>query len=158
MESFDWQIAGIPLHPLFVHGVVVIVPLAALMLALTAVWPAAARKLTFLTPAMAGVGLILAFLAHTSGEWLSERVRESPALAEHMEYAELMNPLAVLLAAVAVALWWWQRRLTSDRPASRGTRRTVSLVLTVLSVGIAVATLVVIVLVGDAGARATWVG
>ncbi|MFV0452927.1 MAG: hypothetical protein ACK5LS_11940 [Propioniciclava sp.] len=158
MESFDWQIAGLPLHPLFVHGAVVIIPLAALMIMLTAVWPAAARKLTFLTPAVAGVGLVLAFGAHVSGEWLFDRVGRSAALAEHIAYAELMNPAAGLLALAAGALWWWQRRLSSGPPVRPRAARIGTVATSAFGILVAVGALVAVVLTGDAGARAVWLG
>ncbi|WP_233625292.1 hypothetical protein [Actinoplanes sp. ATCC 53533] len=36
---------GLPAHILLVHAIVVLLPLAALLLVLTAVWPAARRRL-----------------------------------------------------------------------------------------------------------------
>ena len=36
---------GLPAHVLLVHAIVVLLPLSALLLALTALWPAARRRL-----------------------------------------------------------------------------------------------------------------
>ena len=54
----DYQFNGLPVHVLLVHLVVIIVPLAALCLLLSAFWPAARRRLGFVTPLVALVALI----------------------------------------------------------------------------------------------------
>ena len=41
---------GLPIHILLVHAVVVLVPLAALLTMLSAVWPAARRRIGIITP------------------------------------------------------------------------------------------------------------
>ncbi|GAA1056937.1 hypothetical protein GCM10017608_10470 [Agromyces luteolus] len=38
MDGIEWEIAGLPLHPLLVHGAAVLIPLSAILLALIAVW------------------------------------------------------------------------------------------------------------------------
>ena len=44
----NWELNGLPLHPLIVHFVVVAFPGAALLLLLSAFWPAARRASVFL--------------------------------------------------------------------------------------------------------------
>lgn len=158
MDAIDWEFMGIPLHPLFVHAAVVLIPLAALMLAVTAVWPAAARKLTFLTPGAGGAAFVFAILAHVSGEWLEPRVDAGAALEQHLDYAEWMNPIAILLLLLSVGLWLWQFYTRKPRRIGAGLKRTVDIAFGVVSVGFAIAAIVAVVLVGDAGARATWGG
>jgi len=65
MGSF--QIAGLPLHPLLVHLVVVLLPLAALATLLHAIWPAARRRLGVVTPLSAGAVLVLVPAAESRG-------------------------------------------------------------------------------------------
>lgn len=158
MESIDWEFAGLPLHPLFVHAVAVLIPLSAIMLVLTAVWPAAARKLTFLTPLMAVAAGAFALLAHTSGEWLEKHTTSTAAIRAHTANADLMNPAAVALAAIAIVLWLWQWYSRPPRPLRPALRRTVGIILAVIAIAIAVYAVVVVVVVGDSGARAVWGG
>ena len=42
-----YLVNGLPTHPLFVHGAVVLVPLTALALVVCAAWPGAARRLSW---------------------------------------------------------------------------------------------------------------
>ena len=157
MENIiDWELWGVPLHPLLVHGTVVLIPLAALMLAVTAVWPAAARKLTFLTPAVAAVACGFALLTHTSGEWLEEQVRETQAIERHASDAGVMNAVAISLLAVALLLWIWQA-MVRRRVRERATLvRAVDIVLAIVAVLMAVGAIVAVVIVGHSGAVATW--
>jgi hypothetical protein len=155
-DLIDWQIWGIPLHPLLVHATVVLIPLAALMLALSAVWPAAARKLTFLTPLVAAVACGFALLTHTSGEWLEERVRETAAVEAHATDAGVKNTVAIALLLVAVVLWVWQG-FVRRRIRERGSLvRAVDIVLGIVSVLMAAGAVVAVVIVGHSGAVATW--
>ena len=55
---FD-TIAGLPLHPLVVHATEVIVPTAALVVAIAAVWPQFRRWARFLPLGIALVALLL---------------------------------------------------------------------------------------------------
>jgi hypothetical protein len=152
----DWELWGIPLHPLLVHATVVLIPLAALMLGVSAVWPAAARKLTFLTPLVAAVACGFALVTHTSGEWLEERVRETAAVERHASDAGVMNAVAIALLLVAVLLWAWQtivRRRIRDRAMLV---RAVDIVLGIIAVLMAIGAIVAVVIVGHSGAAATW--
>ena len=44
------EFQGSALHVLLVHAVIVLIPLAALLTVLSAVWPAARRRLGIITP------------------------------------------------------------------------------------------------------------
>jgi hypothetical protein len=63
-------IAGLPAHALLVHIVVVMVPLTALLVILTVLWPAAQRRLGIITPLVAFATLVAVPLTTQSGEWL----------------------------------------------------------------------------------------
>lgn len=156
MDWLDWEFAGLPLHPLFVHGAAVLIPIGALMLGITAAWPAAARKLTFLTPVVGAAAAAFAVLAHVSGEWLEMQVTATAAIEEHTSQAELMNPAALALAIMSIGLWLWQRYSRPPRDLLPRTRRVVDVFLGFASLVVAVTATVIVVFVGDSGARAVW--
>ncbi|HYN65838.1 MAG TPA: DUF2231 domain-containing protein [Ornithinibacter sp.] len=160
-------IGGIPLHPLIVHAVVVLVPLASLLLLLAALSPRIRHWAGILTPLTATVALVLVPFATQSGEALEERVTETAALEEHTELGESLLWLVLVLAALAWALWFLDRRAqaaaattqagadregTGARPA-RTPLLTAVIVLSVVSV---LATTVQVVRIGHSGASASW--
>ncbi len=70
-------IMGLPTHPLVVHAVVVLVPLAVLAGLLIAVWPAARARYTPHALVLTTVALISVPLAMHSGDQLKPHVRPS---------------------------------------------------------------------------------
>jgi hypothetical protein len=113
------KIAGLPAHVLLIHAVVVLLPLAAAMLVAGAVWPAARRKLGFLTPALALVVLALVPVTTHAGEWLKDRLPETKAIQKHAELGDTLLPWAVGIFVVAAAIWWLGRRYElSWRPSA----------------------------------------
>src|SRR5687768_7998938 len=98
------EILGLPAHPLIVHGVVVLVPLAAAGVALIAFWPAARFRLGYAVLAIAAAGALTAVLAQRSGEQLEDRVRETDLIEEHTDLGATGTTasIAVLVAAIAV--------------------------------------------------------
>jgi hypothetical protein len=68
------EINGLPAHALLVHLVVVVVPLSALAAIVVSLWPAAQRKLTFLVPLGAVVGLIAVPFTTAAGTDLAARL------------------------------------------------------------------------------------
>lgn len=154
-------INGMPGHPLFVHGAVVLVPLTALALVACSAWPNLARRLGWLLPALAAVTLAMVVLAVESGEWLEERVKESALVNEHAGMGEDLTPWTVGLLVVAAALWWLGRsRGRAAGPAAlggtaAGGRRPA--LLDRLPIRIA-ALVVSLVVAGGAAAEAYWIG
>ena len=53
------NLAGLPAHPLIVHAVVVLVPLTAIGVLLSAIWPAARNKIGWISLGFATLVLIL---------------------------------------------------------------------------------------------------
>ena len=157
-----WELNGLPLHPLIVHFVVVAFPGAAVLLVLTAFWPAARRRLGIVTPLLALASLIAVPLATSSGESLEKRVDHSALLETHTQLGDTLLPWAIGVFVVSAALWAWQHYvLTPDRQRPHPTlapttRRVVSVVLSVLVVVSAVGAFVTTVRVGDSGAKAVW--
>src|SRR5512144_1662310 len=155
-------IAGLPLHPLVVHAAVVLIPLSAVLAIVFAVlpqwrwlsrWPTAA-----LSVLVVGVG----FLATSSGESLEET---SPGVEQAVhEHAERGDALSWLLVgfAVLVLVGAWALSGSTSLVSGKGTWESripalEKLMPAALVLG-AVAILVMVVLVGDSGARAVWAG
>jgi len=158
----DWQLNGLPLHPLIVHLVTVAFPTASLLILVGAFWPALRRRLGIITPLIALVSLIAVPLATSSGESLEERVGHSALLETHTELGDTLLPWAIAVFVVAVAQWAWQHWvLTPDtkrpRPIVRGSARLiVGTLLTVLAVGTSIGGIITTVQIGHSGAEAVW--
>lgn len=145
---------GLPLHPLIVHAAVVLVPLASLGAILVVIFPKIRTRYGLLTALFALAAATAAFGARITGPILmdglgmtgSERIERHAALG-------LWTPWPVLLLALTLPIHLWATK-PRDEPASR-TAVLISAILTVLA---AVASLLLIVLAGDSGARAVWGG
>jgi hypothetical protein len=116
------EINGLPAHILLVHAVIVLVPLAALCLVLSAWWPAARRRLGIVTPLLALAALIAVPLATHAGEWLLVRVARTPLVARHAALGRELLPWVIALFVIAVLNWVWFRLL--DRSRRGGTEAT----------------------------------
>ena len=168
-------INGLPAHVLIVHAVVVLVPLAALMAVLGAVWPAARRRLAYLTPLVALAALISVPLATQAGEWLEEHVPESPLVEQHAGEGDAVLAWVVGLFVVACAVWLVgavadrgrvgrtpdgdRSGVGGDQPAGAASwagaswaRALVAVVTLVVAAGATLA----VYRAGDSGARAAW--
>jgi hypothetical protein len=160
------EIHGLPAHALLVHAVVVLVPLAALLVVLSAVWPAARRRLGAMTPLVALVALVSVPLTTHAGEWLERRVPADPLVERHADLGDQLLPWAAGLFVVAAAIWLWSRRATSAGGAggaggaaqatTRGGGSAVTVVLAVLGAVVAVGSVVQVYRIGDSGAKAVW--
>lgn len=139
-------INGLPLHPLVVHAVVVLLPLAALGTIAIAVRSDWRHKYGVLVAAVAALATVLIPVATSSGEALEHRVGDPgahAAMGDTLIWFAL--PLLVLLVALVVL-----DRLRTPSPVS--TMRVVS----ALALVAALATTVQVVRIGDSGARAAW--
>ncbi|HEY4453122.1 MAG TPA: hypothetical protein VGN81_02320 [Pseudonocardiaceae bacterium] len=120
-------INGLPAHVFLVHIVVVFVPLASLLLLLSALWPAARRKLGVITPITALIALAAIPPTTNAGDWLIQRVDRSPELSEHEHLADGLLPWVIGLFAVSVLVWivfekshWLRRDPAQAEPALVG--------------------------------------
>jgi hypothetical protein len=145
---------GLPAHAIVVHATVVLLPLAALVVLLHAVWPTARHRLGIVTPLLAGVALVLVPLSTESGENLERSVGENALVERHAELADGLLPWAIGLFVVAAGLWLLDRRRA--RPASAAEPRWLPIVASVLAVVAVAGTVQQVVRVGHAGATATW--
>ncbi len=154
-------INGIPVHPLVVHAVVVLLPMAIVGTIAIAVVP---RWRTPYGPLVVGIALVATVLvpvATSSGEELEKRVGVP---GNHAELGDQLIWFALPLLVLVTALVLLQR--THDRSAQhdavttgsarRAPGRGLILGVAVLAVLAAAASGVQVYRVGDSGAKAVW--
>lgn len=160
------EIAGLPLHPLVVHAVVVLVPLsAALTIALAVLtrWRWLSR---WTTAAAAVAALAVAWVARLSGKSLldsrpdllgSATLRSQ--IERHQNLGELLS-LTMIPFALLVVLAAWSLAGTTALASGRGAQESrlpaLEKLLPALLVLASLGILVLVVLVGDSGSRAVW--
>jgi hypothetical protein len=148
-------IMGLPAHPLIIHAVVVLIPLAALGAIVVAVWPAARERYASLALAVATVALLSVPLAMHTGDQLEARVQPTPLVERHTQMADGLLPFAALLwlalAVLVFTRWYgakgnmrWGRYLTVGAA--------------IVAVVGAVASGVQVARIGHSGAAAAWHG
>ncbi|NYE37671.1 MFS family permease [Nocardioides cavernae] len=151
------ELNGVPLHPLVVHAVVVLGPLAALTGLAYAFVPRWRWLLRWPLVVLAVVTAVAALVAVAAGEdLLAARPELAPIVEEHEEAGENLRSVALIYAVVA-AVGAWALGGTSALASGRGARPTrfgipVMVLLAVAAVGL----LVTLYLAGDSGARAVW--
>lgn len=135
---------GLPIHPLAVHGAVVLLPLCAIALATLIALPR--WRKTFFPLTMLGLGLsvLFTFIAKESGEALAERVGEPKT---HEALGSILFPASLGLFALGITFFALQR-------TSRPKWQLQLAALFVIAGVISVATLTYFV--GHTGAEATW--
>ncbi|MGC4804550.1 DUF2231 domain-containing protein [Micromonospora sp. DT233] len=155
------EINGLPGHVLVIHAAVVFVPLLAVLAAAYGLLPRWRPRLGWAVAALAVATPIVTFVATQSGEDLEQALREKgygpevlQQVQEHSEYGDVLLWLTVGLAVAAILL------LLATRDDERVTRLPswVSVLLTVLVLGLGAASLVYVYLTGDSGAEAVWTG
>ncbi|WP_416956923.1 DUF2231 domain-containing protein [Nocardioides sp. T5] len=151
------ELNGVPLHPLVVHAVVVLGPLAALTGLVYAAVPRWRWLLRWPLVVLAVVTAVTALVAVAAGEdLLAARPELAPIVEDHEEAGEMLRNVALGYAAVS-ALAAWALGGVSALASGRGARETRFgiPVAVLLAVG-AVALLVTVYLAGDSGAKAVW--
>jgi uncharacterized membrane protein len=144
-------INGLPVHPLVVHAVVVLLPLAVLGTIAIALKPAWRLRYGPLVVAAAAVATVLLPVSTSSGEALEERVGNP---GEHAELGDQLIWFAIPLLVLAAALVWLEWRKAHGKPAIGPS--VLPTALAGLAVVAALATGVQVYRVGDSGARAAW--
>ncbi|MEV4053609.1 DUF2231 domain-containing protein [Amycolatopsis sp. NPDC049688] len=147
---------GLPAHILLVHAIVVLLPLSALLLVLSAVWPAARAKLAGPNAILSVLVVILVPITTEAGEWLERRVAPTPLVRAHTELGDTAVWVAIPVAVLALLVWW--RGRAARRPFLAPASTAVTVVLAVLSVAAAGAAVADVYRIGDSGAQATWQG
>jgi cytochrome bd-type quinol oxidase subunit 2 len=155
ISEFD----GLPAHPLLIHVVVVMVPLAALLLVLSVAWPAARRRLGILTPIAALIGLAFVPVAQAAGEALEHSQPHSELIERHEQFGEQVLIGAALLFVFAVVWWAIHLPVVTDRFTRDGRptwfRWSVAAV-AALSIGSAALAAVQVYQAGHTGAESAW--
>ncbi len=164
-----YLVNGLPTHPLFVHGAVVLVPLTALALVVCAAWPGAARRLSWVLPLLGLMTLALVLATVETGEWLEEHVRETALVKEHAGMGEDLTPWTIALLVLTVVVWWVgrlaaRRTVGPGEPgagagaAARVASLPVRIVVLVLSVLVAAGAVAQAYRLGESGAKSVWHG
>jgi len=151
-------VAGLPVHPLIVHATVVLVPTAALAVAMAAVWPRF-RRWAFALPLLAALAaLALVPLTERSGEALEARVGETPLVEAHAELGEGLLVWVLPLALVAGATFWLavRERRTAARASGVAPARWITVTLAVVALVVAGGTVAQTIAIGHSGATAAW--
>lgn len=140
---------GLPIHPLVVHATVVVVPTAALVVALSVLLPRFRVWAGPLPVLLAAAAVVLSPLSTSTGESLEHQVGESSLVERHAELGEMLVWWSIGLLVVAAVGYWFQRGNRQLRPQAL-------LGLAVAGVLVASGTLVQVALVGHSGAEAAW--
>jgi uncharacterized membrane protein len=139
-------INGLPVHPLVVHAVVVLIPLAAVGAIAIALKPAWRRSHGPIVVAFAVLSAILCPVATSSGEALERHVG---APGDHAELGDQLIWFVIPLAIFSLALVLLDRR-------RRAVASTAVKVVAALAILAGLATTFQAYRVGDSGARAAW--
>jgi hypothetical protein len=143
---------GLPAHPLLVHATVVLVPLAAVFVALAASWPRARRVLGWFTVATAAVALGLVPLSTESGEHLESHLPASDLIEQHAQLADGLLPWVGAMVVTSAALVFLDRR----GPRGVLTSRPLALTVAALALIATAGTVTQVVRIGHSGATAVW--
>jgi len=157
---FD-TIAGLPVHILVIHVVVVIGPLTAVLATAYAVRPTWRLALRWWLVGSAVLTGVTGAVAGASGEDLERRVRQIPGASasqlalvhDHAEAGDLARALCLLLMLVVLAAVW---ALLPPVGGPRLGGRPMALLTSVVLVLVSVGTLASVTLTGHSGAKASW--
>jgi uncharacterized membrane protein len=144
--------SGLPAHALLVHFIVILAPLTAILAIMSAVWPAARKRLVWLVCGLAVITVVLTPLTTGAGEWLEHQVGRSSILRQHTELGDSMIYFAIALLIAAAFLAVIHVREHRGKPLNSVVLWALAAIIIVFSA----ATAVQVYRIGDSGARATW--
>jgi hypothetical protein len=153
---------GLPAHVLLVHAVVVLLPLSAALLALTAIWPTARRHLAGPNAILALLVVVLVPITTSAGEWLEHKLTPNALIRRHAQLGDTAIYAAIAVAVLAMIVWWRQR----ERVSTAGGNRTylapasgaITAAIAVVAIVVSGAAVYDVVRIGDSGAKASWTG
>jgi hypothetical protein len=165
VEQDMWTIDGIPLHPLVVHAVVVLLPLAALGAIVISVRRSWRRSFGIPVLLMGLAGVAAVPMATTTGTqlWTALDV-QNPLIDLHAQRATWLLPFALgFLALLAGAVLTEFAAMRAEvgahaAPATTATRYRVATGLSVLAALAGLAATAIVVWVGHAGSVVVWQG
>jgi len=166
MELEIDELLGLPAHPLIVHAVIALVPAAALVTIVAALWPAARRRIGWLGVVLAAAALVSVWMAQGSGEKLEDQVEETQLVEEHTGMGEqlLVPTIALLAGALLVTAVGTrdERPELAPAPSSVGSRprgaSAVGVVVGVLAIAASGVAVAQVYRIGHSGAKAVWDG
>ena len=142
------EVNGLPLHPLVVHAAVVFGPLAALLAVGYVALPGRRDSLRWPMLGLAVVAGMSVLAAYLTGRYfLTQRpeLAQLPGVSTHRARAKVLLVVTFAFTVVAILSAWLHTQTGAVR-----------VLLATLLGGSALGTLVMVVLTGDAGARAVW--
>lgn len=147
------EILGLPLHPLVVHAVVVLVPLAALGGIVISTWGAARRRYGWLTVAFAAAAAGSTFVAQKAGEaFYATFARTTEAMDRHTTLGSGLLLWVIILFFATVSVMVAQRLIDQQNPKAR-----IALIVGgIITVVMAVISFVQVIRIGHSGATAVW--
>ncbi|MEU5690278.1 DUF2231 domain-containing protein [Actinosynnema sp. NPDC020468] len=159
-------IFGVPAHPLLVHAVVVLLPLASVAAIAVAVVPKWRRRYSWPVLGVTLVGVGSVPLAQQAGEQLYDRLSSlgNPLIERHADLGNDLLPFALGFGVAVIALMVAGKLADRERAADAEggsvprTWRTIAVVVAVLVVAGGIATTVQTVRIGHSGATAVWQG
>ncbi|MCO1580026.1 hypothetical protein M8C13_30160 [Crossiella sp. SN42] len=150
---------GLPLHPLVVHAVVVLLPLAALCALLIALRPAWRRRFGWPVLALTVAGVAAVPVAQVSGEQLQGALGvANPLIQRHADLGGELLPYALAFGVLVVAFLLVGRKADQETADGPATWRRVAVVAAVLVAVAGVASTVQVVRIGHSGSTAVWNG
>lgn len=151
-----WTIDGLPLHPLLVHGAVVLIAVNALALIGACSVSRFRRWVGWGLPLLGAASAVTAFFTKEAGErMLNGFPSEGTALAEHTHWGGLAGVWGMALGATTVIAWLsWLPAVQAKAPWLA--HPAVRIVVVVAGVGIAVAATTLDILAGHSGATSVW--
>lgn len=149
-------VGGLPVHALILHATVVLLPLTAGLLVLSAFFARVAARAGLLLPAAGVVSLVLVPLTTSSGNRLRARLPANPEIDAHANAANALLPWAAALAVMCLAVWWVSRGRGAGGGRPLAARSAASVAIAVLATVGAVGAVVEVAYIGHLGATATW--
>jgi hypothetical protein len=158
------ELLGLPAHPLIVHAALALVPAAAVLTVVAALWPTARRRIGWLGVVLAALAVFTVWMAQGSGEELEHQVEETHLVEEHTELGDQMLIPAIAMLVGAVLVTAVGRRdggpaRTEESPAGSFSMRGASALSALVAVvGLATSGFAVVQVfrVGHSGAKAVW--
>jgi cytochrome b involved in lipid metabolism len=146
MDKLFDLVLGLPVHPLIIHVVVVFLPLFSLALIALFIFKPLREKYGLIVQIGLGIAFVSSFIAEQSGEALSLRVGTP---IKHADLGEKLVPLAFALF-VSSLIWFYLQR------NSKKFKDLFINIFGIISIVLAIASIVMTYLVGHSGAEASW--
>jgi hypothetical protein len=162
-----FTVGGLPVHPLVVHAVVVLLPLAAVATIGLAISPTWRRRYGWPVLAITVLAVAAVPVAQETGEQLAGALAAAgagdPDLAQHADLGPRLLPIAIAFGVTVIVMLFTGRVADRERDAGGSmaatrTWRRVSAVTSALALVAAVASIALVVVIGHSGATVVWHG